>query len=73
MHDPADFLHDLIERLNPMDLKHEQSLDEVIKRVMFWKQNNTVEDIKYASFALKKYAKQFNRLTIENDVVSKVF
>ena len=64
MHDPADFLHDLTERLNPIDLKHEQSLDEVIY---------SVEDIKYASFALKKYAKQFNRLTIENDVLYRQF
>ena len=73
IHVPADFLQDLTERLNPIDLKHEQSLDEVMKRVISWKQNNTVEDIKYASFALKKYAKQFNRLTTENDVLYRQF
>ena len=34
---PADFLPDLTERLNSIDLKQEQSLDEVIKRVIFGK------------------------------------
>ena len=34
IHDPANFLQDLTERLNPIDLKHELSLDEVIKRVI---------------------------------------
>ena len=54
MRDPSDQLNDLLEKLNPLDLKKEQTKDEVIKRVVQWKLQNHIDDLQYASFALQK-------------------
>ena len=54
MRDPSDQLNGLLENLNPLVLKAEQTKDEVIKRVVRWKLQNNIDDLQYASFALKK-------------------
>ena len=54
MRDPSDQLNDLLEKLNPLDLKAEQKKDEVIKRVVQWKLQNNIDDLQYVSFALNK-------------------
>ena len=64
MRDPSDQLNDLLEKLNPLDLKVEQTKDEVIKRVVQWKLQNKIDEVQYASSALKKYKKQLDRLVL---------
>ena len=73
MRDPSDQLNDLLEKLNPLDLKVEQTKDEVIKSVVQWKLQNHIDDLQYASFALKKYKKQFDRLVLIENILHRQF
>ena len=73
MRDPSDQLNDLLEKLNPLDLKVEQAKDEVIKNVVQWKLQNHIDDLQYASFALKKYKKQFERLVLIENILCRQF
>ena len=73
MLDPKDYLSDLVERTDHLSLKDEQQKDEVIKRVISWKTQERVEDLTYASFQLKKYGEQFNRLVLQNGVLFRKF
>ena len=73
MHDPADSLTDVLDRLEPLDLVQEQAKDDSIKEVLKWKKENKISDLTYASFALKKYAKQFDRLVIDNGILCRQF
>ena len=45
MHDYRDYLSDLSEKLEPLNLAAEQAKDEVIKRVLKWKRENKIEDL----------------------------
>ena len=71
--DPSDQLNDLLEKLNPLDLKVEQTKDEVIKSVVQWKLQNHFDDLQYASFALKKYKKLFDRLVLIENILYRQF
>ena len=73
MLDPKDHLIDLVERTDHLSLKDEQQKDETIKRVISWQTRERVEDLTYASFQLKKYGKQFNRLVLQNRVLFRKF
>ena len=73
MHEPADSLTDVLDRLEPLDLVQEQAKDDSIKEVLKWKKENKISDLTYASFALKKYAKQFDRLVIDNGILCRQF
>ena len=73
MRDPSDQRNDLLEKLNPLDLKVEQTKDEVIKSVVQWKLQNHIDDLRYASFALKKYKKQFDRLVLIENILYRQF
>ena len=73
MLDPKDHLIDLVERTDHLSLKDEQQKDETIKRVVSWKTRERVEDLTYATFQLKKYGKQFNRLVLQNGVLFRKF
>ena len=73
MRDPSDQLNDLLEKLNPSDLKVEQAKDEVIKNVVQWKLQNHIFDLQYASFAHKKYKKQFHRLVLIENILYRQF
>ena len=71
--DPNDYLSDLVEQNQPLDLKTEQEKDEVLKRVVKWKEENNVEDLTYASNELKKYRKQFRRLVLRDSILYRKF
>ena len=71
--DPNDYLSDLVEQNQPLDLKTEQEKDEVLKRVVKWKEENNVEDLTYASNELKKYRKQFRRLVLRDSILYRQF
>ena len=73
MPDPNDYLSDLVERNEPLDLKTEQEKDEVLKIVVKWKKEDNVEDLTYASNELKKYGKQFRRLVLRDSVLYRQF
>ena len=73
MRDPSDQLNDRLEKLNPLDLKEEQAKDEVIKNVFQRKLQNHIDDLQYASFALKKYKKQFDRLVLIENILYRQF
>ena len=71
--DPNDYLSDLVEQNQPLNLKTEQEKDEVLKRVVKWKEENNVEDLTYASNELKKYRKQFRRLVLRDSILYRQF
>ena len=73
MPDLNDYLSDLVERNEPLDLKTEQEKDEVLKIVVKWKKEDNVEDLIYASNELKKYGNQFRRLVLRDSVLYKQF
>ena len=68
-----DVLSDLLQKQDSLDLKREQSRDEDISQVIEWKNSGLPSDLKYASTRLKKYAKQFDRLKLENNVLYRLF
>ena len=68
-----DVLSDLLQKQDSLDLTREQSRDEDISQVIEWKNSGLPSDLKYASTRLKKYAKQFDRLKLENNVLYRLF
>ena len=62
-----------LEKLKPLDLEAEQTKDEVIKRVVTLKLQNNIEDLQYASFALKRYKKHFDRLVLIENILYRQF
>ena len=73
MNDPKDSLKNISDKLEPLNLEAEQQKDQVIKKVIEWIKKNKVDDLKYASFELKKYGKQFNRLKIQSNILYREF
>ena len=71
--DPADFLADINERIEQLDMKKEQDQDQNIRKVKQWLQIGEIEDLRYANSKLKKYYKQLDRLVIENDILYRKF
>ena len=71
--DFEDVLNDLPNRIHPLNLKEEQSKDEVIREVFTWLQNGKPDESLHLPIALRKYRKQFNRLVVENDIFYTVF
>ena len=69
----ADLLNDLTDREEILDLASEQTKDEEITHAIEWKRNGLSGNLKYASRRLKKYAKQFDRLEIENMLCRQFF
>ena len=71
--DPADIFHDLNLSHEVLNLKNEQEKDPDIEDVKNWIRNEQVPNLTYENSRKKKYAKQFNRLIIENDVLYRNF
>ena len=69
----ADLLNDLRDREEILDLASEQAKDEAIMQAIEWKRNGLSSNMKYASRRLKNYAKQFDRLEIENNTLYRQF
>ena len=67
--DFEDFLNDLPNRTEPVDLVHEQHSDEVIREVISWNNRGHPDESPNLPTALRKYRKQFNRLVVENDIL----
>ena len=67
--DPADVFYDL----NTSHLKTEQEKDPDIEQVKTWKRNEQFPNLTYENSRRKKYAKQFNRLIIEENVLYRNF
>ena len=57
----------------PIDRKKEQQQDTDIEEVKKWIRTGEIPDLTYANSRLKKYAKQFNRLVIEDEVLLRNF
>ena len=68
-----DNLNDLFEEQEPLDLQAEQQKDSAISQALAWIKSDKIPDLKYGPTRLKKYAKQFDRLRLENDVLYKLF
>ena len=73
MPDPADKLNDLHDRMTPLNLLDEQMKDETIREVIKWKKEGQPVDLNYQSFELKKYAKQFQRLILKDEILYRQF
>ena len=71
--DPADIFHDLNLSHEVLNLKNEQEKDPDIEDVKNWIRNEQVPNLTYENSRKKKYAKQFNRLILENDVLYRNF
>ena len=71
--DFEDVLNDLPNRSHPINLKQEQQNDEVIREVIEWKKRGSPDESPNLPIALRKYRKQFNRLTVENDILYRLF
>ena len=71
--DPADVFYDLNMSHEVLDLKNEQEKDPDIEEVKTWKRNEQIPNLTYENSRRKKYAKQFNRLIIEEDVLYRNF
>ena len=69
----ANLLHDLTVREEILDLASEQTKDEEIVQAIGWKRNDLSSNLKHASRRLKKYAKQFDRLEPENNILHTQF
>ena len=69
----ADLLNDLTDREEILDLASEQNKDGEIMEAIEWKRNGLSNYLKYASRRLKKYAKQFDRLEIQNNTLYRQF
>ena len=71
--DPADVFHDLNMSHEALDLKTEQEKHPDIEEVKTGKRNEQIPNLTYENNRRKKYAKQFNRLIIEEDVLYRNF
>ena len=71
--DFEDILNDLPDRTEPLDLVQEQQNDEVIREVVLWENRGNPDESPNLPLALRKYRKQFNRLVVENDILSRLF
>ena len=71
--DPADVFSDLNMSHEVLDLKNEQDKDNDIVEVKDWKRNEQVPNLTYENSRKKKYAKQFNRLIIDDEVLYRNF
>ena len=69
----ADKLNDLHDKLMPLSLSSEQIKDETIRETIKWKKEVQLADLKYRSFELKKYSKQFQRLFLQDDILYRQF
>ena len=56
-----------------LNLKNEQGKDPDIVEVKDWKRNEQIPNLTYESSRKKKYAKQFNRLVIDDEVLYRNF
>ena len=57
----------------PLDLKRQQQADDTLQTVLQWLQGTQPGDLQYATFEVKKYAKQLPRLKLENNVIYRLF
>ena len=71
--DPAENHIELDSKNEPIDRKKEQQQDTDIEEVKKWIRTGEIPDLTYANSRLKKYAKQFNRLVIEDEVLLRNF
>ena len=71
--DPADVFSDIQNRNEPLNLKEEQSKDPDIEEVIKWILLNEIPDLKYENSKRKKYAKQFNRLELKDQILYRKF
>ena len=71
--DPAETHIELDSKNEPLDRKKEKDQDSDIGEVKKWIKANEIPDLTYANSRLKKYAKQFNRLVIEDEVLLRNF
>ena len=71
--DSAETHIELDSKNEPIDRKKEQDQDSDIGEVKKWIKANEIPDLTYANSRLKKYAKQFNRLVIEDEVLLRNF
>ena len=71
--DPADVFSDIHNRNEPLNLKEEQSKDPDIEEVIKWILLNEIPDLKYENSKRKKYAKQFNRLELKDQILYRKF
>ena len=67
--DPTETDIELDSKNEPLDRKKEKDQDSDIGEVKKWIKANEIPDLTYANSRLKKYAKQFNRLVIEDEVL----
>ena len=70
---PAETHIELDSKIEPIDRKKEQDQDSDIGEVKKCIKANEIPDLTYANSRLKKYAKQFNRLVIEDEVLLRNF
>ena len=70
---PADTLNDILQKTDPLDLKHEQMQDDEVRRVIEWKMNGSLVDVTYGTKVLKKYYKQLNRLIVKEGILYRLF
>ena len=68
-----DFLNDLPNQTQPLDLVQEQQNDEVIREVVSWKNRDNSDQSPNLPLTLRKYRKQFIRLVVENDILYRLF
>ena len=71
--DPAELYNDLPLNSEPLNLKAEQQKDPDVENVKNWMRIGEIPDLTYANSCLKKYAKQFNRLIIEDEILFRNF
>ena len=70
---PAETHIELDFKNEPIDRRKEQDQDSDIKEVEKWIKTNEIPELTYANSRLKKYAKLFNRLVIEDEVLLRNF
>ena len=68
-----DFLNEVPNRAQPLDLVQEQQNDEAIREVVSWKIQGHPDESPNLPLASRKYRKQFNRLVVENDILYQLF
>ena len=55
------------------DLAKEQMKDKNLQTVKIWLESNSVPDLPYCNWELRKYRKQFPRLVLDNSVIYRLF
>ena len=73
LQDPADFLANIDERIEQLDIKKEQDQYQKTQKAKQWLQTGEIEDLRYANSKLKKYYKQLDRQLIENNILFRKF